>query len=350
MIQFRRNTFVLISIGIIFASLAIFGISHVSSAQEEGFSLQVTPSPLVATVRPGETTELELKIRNTNTQPETLRMGLRSFTVNKDTGEVELSDSIDASIENFVAFREPIFSVEAGEWYTQKLIIAVPEDSGFSYSFATTITRDKQKTTTEGSQIEGSVAVFTLLSVDKPGAVRSFDVTSFSSGKKVYEYLPASFAIKVKNTGNTIVQPTGTLFIQRSSNDISPISTIPINKDGGYVIPESERTFDVEWTDGFPRFEKNGGNNESSLKWDFADASKFRFGKYTAKFVAIYDDGQRDVPVIGELTFWVIPWKQILLAVIALVLMFLGAFYIIRGLLRGIRKKTKSREPTNDSE
>jgi hypothetical protein len=322
-------------------------ISNKSSAQEEGFSLQVTPSPLIATVKPGQTSELELKIRNTNTQPETLKMGLRSFSINKSNGNVELSDSIDEGIENFVSFGSPVFTLDAGQWFDQKIIVSIPEDAGFSYSFAITISREKPADPTEGSStIEGTVAVFTLLTVDKPGAIRSFEVTEFSTENKVYEYLPAKFTLKIKNTGNVIVQPKGSLFIQRGSKDSNPISTIPINEDGGYILPDTERVFDMTWEDGFPYFRTNTGTGQTNLEWNFANSSSFRIGKFTAQFVAVYDDGERDVPIVGEVSFWVIPWKQIILALGALTLMIVGAFYVIRGMLRSIKSKTKS---SNDS-
>ena len=45
------------------------------------------------------------------------------------------------------------------------------------------------------------------------------------------------------------------------------------------------------------------------LTWNFADASKLRFGKYTAHLFLVYDDGMRDVPIEGTVTFWVVPWR-----------------------------------------
>jgi hypothetical protein len=337
------------SVCIIFCliSTAIF-ISNHTSAQEEGFSLQVTPSPLIATVKPGETTELELKIRNTNTKPETLVMGIRSFEVNQINGEIELSESTVGELENFVSFKSPVFTLDAGQWFDQKIIVSLPEDTGFSYSFAVTISRDKQVVPEEGSSaIEGSVAVFTLLTVDKPGAVRSFEVTEFKTEKNLYEYLPAKFTLKIKNTGNVIVQPKGNLFTQRSSNDSNPISTIPINNEGGYILPDTERTFEIKWDDGFPLFKTNPNTGQTNLEWNFANSSSFRIGKYTAQFVAIYDDGERDVPIVGEVSFWVIPWKQLILFFAALLLMIVGAFYIVRGIMRSLKSKTKNIHDSN---
>jgi hypothetical protein len=38
---------------------------------------------------------------------------------------------------------------------------------------------------------------------------------------------------------------------------------------------------------------------------------KLRWGKYTANLLLVYDDGTKDVPIEGTLSFWVIPWRLI---------------------------------------
>ncbi|MBI2439487.1 MAG: hypothetical protein HYV45_02715, partial [Candidatus Moranbacteria bacterium] len=63
------------------------------------------------------------------------------------------------------------------------------------------------------------------------------------------------------------------------------------------------------------------------LKWDWNDASKLRFGKYQAKLLLIYDDGTRDIPIEGMVSFWVVPWRIIFGFIgILLLVFFLGRF------------------------
>jgi hypothetical protein len=81
------------------------------------------------------------------------------------------------------------------------------------------------------------------------------------------------------------------------------------------------------------------------LKYDFSQASKLRFGKYTAKLVVVYDDGKHDVPTESSVTFWVLPWKIMSVGAILLLILGFGVFVIIRNILRkarGIRKPTRS--------
>ena len=149
------------------------------------------------------------------------------------------------------------------------------------------------------------MAVFTLLNVNRPDATRKLDLVSLEPTQRVYEYLPATINIRLKNTGNSIVQPYGNLFIQRSSNDTKPIATLPVNEAQGYILPGTERVLTAVWDDGFPRYTTStdaSGATKTTLEWNIDTVRKFRFGQYTAKVVAVYNDGTRDIPITAEVT------------------------------------------------
>lgn len=328
-------------------------VSRVSAQdQDRDFSLQVTPSPIVETLQPGKTKTIELRVNNQGSKAEDLRAQLRTFSVNNGDGEVSLGTSAPNEVVDWVEIQNPLFSVKPGEWYTQKITVNPPEDAGFSYSFAIVINRANPPKPQPGQRaIEGSVAVFTLLSVDKPGAKRQFDVLEFASKHRVYEYLPSELSFKVKNTGNTIIQPLGNIFIQRNSNDSTPISTIPLNDKRSYLLPGVTRELTANWSDGFPVFRTVTGpanvEPERKLEWNWSDASKFRFGKYTAKMVAVYNDGTRDVPISTEVSFWVIPWKLLLIVFLVLLVVGFGFFSAGRQLV-GSRKKKPAKSSDRD--
>jgi hypothetical protein len=337
-----------ISFAFVFATTLVFTAAVPARAQAPsngpGFALQVTPSPLVATIKPGELSTQELRIRNSSTETQRYKMGLTTFTIDEESGQVNLGNGEPTEIKDFVRFNNPVFSVEPGQLFTQKVLINTPASAGFTYSFAITISRAEPLTPSDGTAaIEGSVAVFTLLNVDRPGVKREFELAEFSSAKRVYEYLPASFSLKLKNSGNTLVQPKGTIYIQRGSDDKEPIATIPLNSGGGYILPDTHRILKVDWDKGFPRYETVDSSDHSSssseLKWHWNDLSQLRIGKYTAKVVAVYDDGQRDIPITSEVTFWVLPWKLIAGSGLVGLLILIGLITTIRRSVKVIRPK-----------
>lgn len=314
----------------------------VSAADSGEFSLQISPSPLVLTLKPGQTTTVDLKVRNTGPKVENLKIAPRSFKVNSKE-DLELDDTKAPEEAKWLSFSAPKFTVAPGEVFSEKVTLAVPKDAGFSYSFALVINRQQvDENAAPGRELKGSVALFTLLNIDRPGAVRKLEVADFSTSQPVYEYLPAELNIKFKNSGNMIVRPTGNVFIQRNSQDENPISTLEVNKAGGYILPSTVRTLSTEWNDGFQvlRTTTNAdGTVEKHLTWNWNNLSRIPIGRYTAKLVAVYNDGQRDVPVVGEVSFWVIPWKLMLGALIVLLLIGWGLWSFIRTLSRIKRKK-----------
>lgn len=303
---------------------------HAHAAGESNFALQVSPSPLVTTMKPGETKTLELKIRNASTAEEKLKIEARSIKFDSASGDVSLDDSVAPTVAKWITLPAPGFTVRAGEWQTKKVTLSLPSDAGFSYSFSLVVSRNEApSTTSSGRLFKGSIAVFTLINVDRPGAKRELEIASIATDKKVYEYLPATLTVRLKNTGNTITQPYGNIFIQRSSTNTDPIATLPVNDSQAYILPGTERPLTAEWSSGFPSYKKvtnASGTQTTVLDWNLDHLREFRIGKYTAKVVVVYNDGTRDIPVIGEVSFWVIPWKAILILLAGII----GAIVLLR--------------------
>jgi len=343
-----------ISTGLVILLAAItsfFIVPRVLAAEtdDHAFSLQVSPSPLVATVQPGQTETIELKIRNASTADEQLKIEARSFQFDNANDSVLLDDSLSPAISSWLTLPQPGFTVKAGQWQTQHISIHVPDNAGFSYSFALIISRNNDTTiVSNGRLLKGSVAVFTLINVNRPGATRQLELVSIEADKQVYEFLPATITIKLKNTGNSIVQPYGNLFIQKPGDDTHPLATMPVNKNQAYILPDTERSLESTWSEGFPVYEKStdaSNNVTTTLKWDFEQLHTFRFGRYTAKVVAVYNDGTRDVPIIGEVTFWVVPWKTLLLVLTGLAaIIVLFNYYIKRRTKKAVQKALKEQE------
>jgi archaellum component FlaG (FlaF/FlaG flagellin family) len=310
-----------------------------AQSSDSGFALQVTPSPLIASIEPGKKTTLELRINNTGATTESYKMALRSFTVDAETGKVDLQNDQPKDIASFISFEQPSFVLEPGQWMNQRINVDTPADAGFSYSFAVMVLRD-EKTTPQngGAAIQGSVAVFALLNVNRPDALRQLDVVEFTSSKKVYEYLPTTLSLKIKNTGNTIIAPKGNIFVARNAGDTSHLGLLQINESGGYIIPGSTRVLSANWDDGFP-VKTNGKTN-----WDLTKVSHLRIGKYSAKAIVIYDDGTRDIPIEATVTFWVFPWKLILGVVAVVALIVIGIFSVLKKGSKLIKRKPKASE------
>jgi hypothetical protein len=126
------------------------------------------------------------------------------------------------------------------------------------------------------------------------------------------------------------------------------VAILDINPNQGSVLPNSPRNFLPEWSDGFPVYIpkiQDGkavldvkGDPVRELKWDFKDASKLRFGKYTAKMLLVFDDGQRDVPLEAMVSFWVVPWRILLASLVILIFVLIGMKSTLQNLWRRLAK------------
>jgi hypothetical protein len=176
-------------------------------------------------------------------------------------------------------------------------------------------------------------------------------VHNFTTSKHIYEYLPATFSIDFQNDGNTIAQPYGNLFVQRSTNSKTPLASMAVNATKGYILPGTTRTITASWNDGFPAYKtitNADGTTSQKLVWNWANLSHLRIGRYTAHLVAVYDQGGRDTPLEATLTFWVIPWKLLLIPFVLLLLILFAIYMLVRSIVRGVKKRSDKRKAKAD--
>lgn len=136
--------------------------------------------------------------------------------------------------------------------------------------------------------------------------------------KKFFLKPPVDFLLRVENKGNTHQKPDGNIKIQ---NDLfgRAYDTIPVNKESMIIAPGTSRAFSV-------------GSFGTGLM----------FGKYRAKLTLIYGDPLRDIT--KEVDFWIIPVKEIAIALGILLLLIIIIVFIRRISQRKSRAKEKKQE------
>jgi len=319
---------------------------------DAGFNLTASPLPIDLATTPGKSVSTTLRVQNSGNTPVKIKVSLLKFKASSTTGQPQLlkrgpgDDYFD-----WVSFSKTSFLAQPGVWNEVTMTIAPPKDAGFGYYFAVVFGQDSPDDTANitGGRLHGATATLVLLDVNAPGEKRQLQVTSFVATKRAYEYLPATFNVTVKNSGNVHVIPTGDIFISRDHTH--NLAVLSLNPNEGNTLPGSSRTFQTVWDDGFPSYHvkrQSGqivsdkkGNPVTELQWNFSNTNKFRFGKYYAHLLLTYDDGQKDVPIDAEVSFWVIPWKLIFLAILVPLVPALVVYFIMRRRLRRTKGKPK---------
>jgi hypothetical protein len=133
----------------------------------------------------------------------------------------------------------------------------------------------------EGKQ-EGSLSDFKLI-----GPHQSF-----------YEKRPQGFEIAFKNTGNVHLVPYGKITIKNMFR--KDVAELPV--DAYFALPDSTRYREITWNDGFG------------------------FGRYTAN-LSLYK-GYGNEYDSSHISFWILPWKILLVSFVALVILVSFFYYI----------------------
>lgn len=334
------------------------------AATGKPLELETSPLPINLVTDPGKSVSTELRIKQAGPDTEHLKITLMKFGAFGDNGKPQILERGPGDdYFDWVKFDRPTFDAPANVWQTIKMTINVPKSAAFGYYYAVVFTRAGDDTRKGGNttSIAGGTASLVLLEARVPNAKRQMDLTSLTSKHRVYEFLPADFEVKFKNTGNVHVVPHGDIFIMSGKKNVA---TLPINGAQGNLLPGSSRVFPVSWLDGFPHLEKvtdgekvvvdKNGKTKYHLVWSNGgleggtagasatpssfQAPHFRFGKYTAHLFAVYDNGGRDVPIEAQLDFWVIPWRFLLVLLLVLLLAGFGVYAALRGAFRGAKR------------
>lgn len=300
----------------------------------------ITTSPVSASLTgiPGSSVSTTLQVQNNEPTPVRINVQLETFKAYGASGQAQIYPApANADFMKWVSFSQTTFVAQPNLWVPVTMTINLPKYASLGYYYAVVFKPQVATVSAKNNSIiKSGNAILVLLDAKTANANPQLQLASFVATKKLFEYLPVSFSINVRNSGNIYLPPNGDIFISKSSNFKSDIATIPINPAGGNVLPESNRVFNLTWDNGFPVFEAktiNGqkvvdakGNQVQQLQWNFSQANNLRFGKYYAKLVMTYNDGTREIPVVATLSFWVIPWKLLSVVAVIVVLLVIGLY------------------------
>ncbi len=279
----------------------------------------VGPGKVDLTIKPGETKTIEMTV--TNRTGESRRFNLTKEdakgSLNTDTTIVLLGDDTGPySVKDFISFPHESFIIGHNERARIPVTITLPAnaDPGGLYGsvLVNTVAVDAQKGDTAGAAPQSAIIarIGTLFFITIPGAIeKAGELKDFSTlpKKTFFQNGPINFGFLYENTGSIHLAPYGEMRIKNIFNEEVGF----VQLDPWFVLPQSLRLREVLWD------------------------RDFLFGRYKATTYVnrSYDD------VIDEksFTFWVLPWKPLL---IIFVLLF-AVFFFFRAIFRKFEFKRK---------
>lgn len=279
-----------------------------------GQALEIAPPVVTLTAKPGETIKTELSLRNISSSKLRVTGQVNDFVAAGEDGtpKILLEDTDDNpySMKSWVG-PLPTLLTTPREIKKLPVTIRVPADaSPGGYYSVIRFTATPPELEGTGVSLSASLGSLVLLTVS--GQVKhdlSLEELSVSKADKsgtLFESTPLDFIVRLKNKGTIHEQPAGQIEITDMFN--KRVAVLSINQPPRNILPGSVRKFS------HPLDSSVIGN-------------KKLFGKYTANLTVTY--GSNKQTVTSQTTFWVIPYRIIGIAIVAIIIAFIALRFMI---------------------
>ncbi|MDO8269407.1 MAG: hypothetical protein Q7T54_01915 [Candidatus Levybacteria bacterium] len=328
-----------------FVSIFFFSGIHSTHAQTlENFDVTVSPTFIELSAKPGATLNQSVRLRNNTNSEITVKPEVRIMG-GDETGELTIKETKEEHL-SWLTVKDETLTLKPREWTTANFTIQIPESAAYGYYWALSFTAENgQKNRETGTTLTASLAVPVLLSVQKEGAKTEGKFLEFRTGSTFYEYPPISFTTNLQNIGNVHIRPRGNIFIKDFLG--RTVSTLEINESQGGILPTLNRSFESVWNDGFITYEtkmKDGvevlGDDdkpEREMKIHYQKLLDLRVGKYTATALVLISGDTRDYTYEKTISFFVFPWKVILVLIGIVIFVGIGLFTTSRTIIRKVK-------------
>jgi hypothetical protein len=292
-------------------------------------ALSLAPSIIEEQVNPGETKTISILITNDETRPLRVYPSIQKFLPLGTMGQQQFlppSDVEGLPSWTFVGANDHV--LQPGEKENLTVQIRVPTDApqGGMYE---ALFFSAQPPVEEGRPsigLRSRVGALVLLTIGK-GSETELHLTDWRLLSSANEDgLRGAVHVVLKNSGRTHVVPKGNVVIRGMFG--GEVVRLPLNAEGGRVLPASERGFDVVFGPvASPRTFVEG------LKGELAALG---FGRYTLSLEGV--EGLKSVP--APLVVMVVPWRLLGVGIVG-ILLILGAFrWYRRRIIQALQKRT----------
>lgn len=327
----------------LFSILALtFSLSFLFAPLVLAEGLTITPPKFEYTVNPGDTLNGIVKLTNNGDSPMTLVSDVQDFVAGSETGTPAFVSDADSSISLrswITVNNNQIITINAGEKSEIPFVINIPAgaEPGGHYGAIFFQQPAGQGQVAVAQKIGALVLIRVSGEIREEGNLNYFGTYASAKSDTViedlptasfFENFPVNFALRFENTGNTHVKPTGKIEIynlgQKLGNigvetvlnsqgaiiDQNIVDYLPVNDARGNSLANSFRRFDTTFQGEAYWYYNENGTKEIRFRG-------LPVGYYTAKLTLNYGSGNETIT--REVSFVILPWKQTLLGLVALV-------------------------------
>ncbi len=325
---FPRISIAALAMAVVFALVEAMPVGAQAVDPSAAQGIQVSPALVELNAERGKTYTLNIKVVNVTLTKLTYSTIVNDFNSNSETGAANvLLDSrlpATASVIDWVA-TVPEFTLDSRESRSITAQVTIPNNAepGGHYGVIRFSGRAPELTQT-GVGLSASTGMLLLIRVSgdikESASLASFYTASGGKQTSFFETAPIQFVTRVKNDGNIHVKPVGSIELTDAFGN--SVGTIAINDTKSNVLPDSIRRFE----------------NDFKSNW--------MFGLYTANLTLGY--GTTGQAITNTITFWVIPYKLVLIGLLVLVTLIFIVSRLIKVYNKRIIAKAINEKNTNN--
>jgi len=275
-----------------------------AQAPDASEGLEISPALIDVSADSGKSYNLDVTVHNVTKYALDFSASVDDFGAKDETGQpsiiLDSTDSLPTSIKTWVR-AIPSFRLQSNETKHINVSMVIPSDAepGGHYGVIRFTGKSPDATGSIGQVASAGTLVLVRVSGDAKETLElaSLDITKGGTKGTLFESGPLTFVSRFKNTGSVHVKPVGQIEIRDA---FGHSNVLPLNAAGGNILPGSIRRF------------------ESPLN------TTWMFGHYTADLSIAY--GTTGQAIVRTISFWVIPYKLILLGLLVLITL----VYILR--------------------
>lgn len=285
-------------------------------------SLTLTPPLFQIGIAAGSKWSSTLRLANSNPYPLTVYARVVKFTPEGESGNASFAlfdrsqekDPLDLS--GWITLPDGAIIIAHDTTADIPFTIDVPATASPGGHYAAILVGTQPGDFKKG---ESGVSVGSLLAslffVRIPGNVKEEgDIRDFYAENDLVEHPSTTFVVRFENRGNVHIVPRGNIIIYNMWGKERGRIAINDEANFGNVLPGTTRKFVFSWT---------------------GEDSVFEFGRYTARATLTYGEEEKKT-AYREIAFWVIPWKPVSAALLAIVVAIWFITFAIRLYVRRI--------------
>ncbi len=303
------------SLGTLFVSGAVFAQQ---TTGDSGVGIEVSSPLYDYTIAPGKVQQDIIKIKNVGPKEQTFYPEVLDFKSNNQDGSPVFlkqgENSGTYSLAGWISVSKEKITLKPNESAALNFNITVPASAEPGGHYAG-ILFSTQAPEPKGNEISLASKVGSLLLVRVAGTAKeSAKIVSFDSDKNNYPKADVKFTTTVENIGNVHVQPKGVITIKNIFG--GQVASVDVNSLSANILPGSTRIFESAWQD-----------------------LGLKIGPYTATLTLNY--GAPAQTLSASTSFWILPWTQIIILLVALIIALVVLYFAIRKYNAWIVSKAK---------